>query len=466
MKQHSLKLLTVASLKLLTPSSLKLLTATLGVACSLCLSLFFGEACYARQGHDYIYNGEAQTDFNFNGYSLTNASNVVVTGTYVSAGFHTSTNGDIYTAGNVNVNSNFAVVGSFVSDNQLIISDGNGNLGVGSIHDTHLSGGQYNWSLPGTGGFYFDSQAFTSDGFGNLGMQSINSLYVVVTNALHVLAGGSITNNGGYNQSNLVTGAYGMFSTNAHWHWVDEHGTEYKSGTNGTLTIVQTNANSFLWSNGVLTMGSNNFVVISNGIVTAGNFVGGGAGLTGIPLSALPASVITNGGAMTVGPANSYVLFTNIAGNTIFFNTGVNGEGDFAFSFAGVQGWDLIGNRSTFQLQDDLGVHIAMSVAEGTEAAVFYGPVTAATFQSQHLLATNGIASSATNQYVWNTTGFTNVGTNNVRLFNLTGTNFMFSNSVSKVHFSLGIVTNNFCILQPGESLQGTNGTVAGIVDF
>jgi hypothetical protein len=229
---------------------------------------------------------------------------------------------------------------------------------------------------------------------------------------------------------------------------------------------VQTNGNSFLWSNGVLTLGSNNFVVISNGVITAGNFVGGGAGITNIPLSALPASVITNGGVMTIGPANSYVTFTNTAGNTIYFNTSLNGEGDFAFSFAGVQGWDMIGTRSAFQLQDDLGVHIALSVAEGTEAAVFYGPVTAALFQGQHLLATNGIASSATNQYVWNTTGFTNAGTNNVRLFNFTGTNFMYSNSLSKVHFSLGTVTNNFCILQPGESLQGTNGTVAGIVDF
>jgi cold shock CspA family protein len=82
------------------------------------------------------------------------------------------------------------------------------------------------------------------------------------------------------------------------------------------------------------------------------------------------------------------------------------------------------------------------------------------------LTVSTGFASYATNRYSFASGGFTNSGTNTIRVWGFTGTNFMFSNSASTVHFRLGTVTNAFFTLNPNESLQGTNCTVAGAVDF
>jgi hypothetical protein len=83
-----------------------------------------------------------------------------------------------------------------------------------------------------------------------------------------------------------------------------------------------------------------------------------------------------------------------------------------------------------------------------------------------NIVATGGLASLSTAQHTFAPGGWTNISTNDVRVWGFTGTNFAFSNATSKVHFSLGTVTNQFYVLQPGEALQGTNCTIAGAVDF
>ena len=79
--------------------------------------------------------------------------------------------------------------------------------------------------------------------------------------------------------------------------------------------------------------------------------------------------------------------------------------------------------------------------------------------------ASNGFASFATNTYVVSPTGYTNTGTKTVRIPNFAGVSVNFSNSISKISFSLGTVTSQLQILQPNESLTGTSCS-GNAVDF
>jgi predicted choloylglycine hydrolase len=84
------------------------------------------------------------------------------------------------------------------------------------------------------------------------------------------------------------------------------------------------------------------------------------------------------------------------------------------------------------------------------------------------IAATNGFGSYATNNYTMNATGFTNVETRNIQIFELTGTSILYSNSASTMHFSLGSPTGTgvTLILKPGCSVSGTGCVVAGMEDF
>lgn len=81
------------------------------------------------------------------------------------------------------------------------------------------------------------------------------------------------------------------------------------------------------------------------------------------------------------------------------------------------------------------------------------------------LSARVGFASYATNITSISTGGWTNVGPKTLRVFGFTGTSVIFSNSVSKLNFSLGtITTGSTFTLNPSESLTGTSCACAGSV--
>jgi hypothetical protein len=116
-------------------------------------------------------------------------------------------------------------------------SIGNGPLAATNLADGPLAAGDVLtinssldaiWQLPAAGGIA------TSAGRGT------NLTVVGLTNLLD------------YWQTNAATGAYGHFSTNAHWKWVDEWGSVYQTGTNGLFSITQSNGYGLTVSNGTM----------------------------------------------------------------------------------------------------------------------------------------------------------------------------------------------------------------------
>jgi len=95
-----------------------------------------------------------------------------------------------------------------------------------------------------------------------------------------------------------------------------------------------------------------------------------------------------------------------------------------------------------------------------------------AIFASGNIIAGGGFSSGATNSITtsFTTGGYTNSGTNTLRLFILSGVGIQFSNVTSGINFTLTNATGNILtnatmmLLNPNESVSGTNCTVAGMV--
>ena len=206
-------------------------------------------------------------------------------------------------------------------------------------------------------------------------------------------------------------------------------------------------------------------------------------------------ALITNGGPPGVGdqnPAVNSLTITNASQADLNLLCSSTGGDYITFTGNNIEKWQIgmdeyfsdffIQNQITgaadmiFGINDDVLATNFTAAGNMTNSGSFYGAgnFTAAGnmtnsgsfYGAGNINAAGGFASGATNQYSFSPTGYTNSGSTTIRVFGFTGTNFIFSNSVSKVYFTIGTVTNQYFTLNPNESLQGTNCTVAGAVDF
>ena len=188
-------------------------------------------------------------------------------------------------------------------------------------------------------------------------------------------------------------------------------------------------------------------------------------------------ALITNGGPPGVGdqnPAVNSLTITNASQADLNLLCSSTGGDSITFTGNNIDKWQIgmdeyfsdffIQNQITgaadmiFGINDDVLATNFTAAGNMTNSGSFYG--------AGNINAAGGFASGATNQYSFSPTGYTNSGSTTIRVFGFTGTNFIFSNSVSKVYFTIGTVTNQYFTLNPNESLQGTLCTVAGAVDF
>jgi hypothetical protein len=89
--------------------------------------------------------------------------------------------------------------------------------------------------------------------------------------------------------------------------------------------------------------------------------------------------------------------------------------------------------------------------------------------QSSNLVGSISVAgygSTATNTYSMTSTGYTNTGTKNIRIFDLTGLGLVFSNALSTVHFAMTNTAYPFVVISPNESITGTGCQASALVDF
>jgi hypothetical protein len=81
-------------------------------------------------------------------------------------------------------------------------------------------------------------------------------------------------------------------------------------------------------------------------------------------------------------------------------------------------------------------------------------------------LRVDGYGSTATNTYSMSPNGYTNTGTKNIRIFDLTGASLVFSNSQSMFNFAMTNTTYPFVVISPNESITGTGCQADAMVDF
>jgi len=78
----------------------------------------------------------------------------------------------------------------------------------------------------------------------------------------------------------------------------------------------------------------------------------------------------------------------------------------------------------------------------------------------------NGLGSTATNTYSMTSTGYTNTGTKNIRIFDLTGASLVFSNAQSTFNFTMTNTAYPFVVISPNESITGTGCQASAMADF
>ena len=245
--------------------------------------------------------GGWQTRTNYFPASLTNQGGTINASTYDVAYFNVYSNLQlgIYFNG-----TNIAGSGGIVSNVAFATNAGTAQLA------TNLAPNLSATNLSMVGGGIFNATNFT---FTNGPFQIIftNFGYIIYSNGIQLtsFAQSTLFVQGQIAMTNLATGAGFSTETNAHLHVTDECGTQYDYGTNGVFKIVQTNGNSFIFTNGSATF---------TGILT-----GNGGNLTNVTASFVTGT-LTN---KTTGNAASATMATNVVSgisitNAVFTSSG------------------------------------------------------------------------------------------------------------------------------------------------